>query len=91
MVNTFDPNTSSVAKASIRAELDRFVENFGKSLQSCNEAAKLLMIGTAHECRQSNTLKLEQNCSMFRGVSVLADSSIRGKTSRIPRVHEALL
>jgi hypothetical protein len=78
MVNTFDPNTSSVARASIRAELDRIAENFGKLLQSCNEAAELL-IGTGHECRQSNNLELEQKCSMFRGVSVLANSSIRAR------------
>jgi hypothetical protein len=80
MVNTFDPNTSSVARASIKAEIDRIVENFGKSLQSCNEAAELLITGTGRECRRSNNLKLEQNCSMFRGVSVLANSSIRGRT-----------
>lgn len=91
MVSTFDQNTSSVARASIRAELDRIVENFGKSLQSCNEAAELFLIKTGHEYGHSNNLKLEQNCSMFRGVSVLANSSVRAKTLRMPRVHEIFL
>jgi len=79
MMNTFDPDASSVARATINAEIDRIVENFGKSLQSCNKAAELLITGTG-ECRRSNHLKLEQNCSMFRGVSVLANRSTRGRT-----------
>jgi hypothetical protein len=57
MVNAFDPNSSSVASASIGAELDKIVENFGKLLQSGNEAAELLMIKTGRECRNSNNLK----------------------------------
>lgn len=75
MVNTFDPNTSSEAKASIRAELDGIVEDFGKLLRSCNEAVELFMTEKGHENRHSNNLKLEQNCSMLRGVSVLANSN----------------
>lgn len=90
-MNPFEPNTSSVARASIKAELDRIVEDFGKLLQSCNEAVELLMTEKGRENRHSNNLKLEQNCSMFRGVSVLADSSICPKTSKMPRVHETFL
>lgn len=79
MVSTFDPKTSSVVRASIRAELDRIVENFGRSLQRCNEAAEILLIEAGQEYRQNNNLKLEQNCSMFRDVSVLVKSSVRAR------------
>jgi hypothetical protein len=49
MVNTFDPRTNSEAKAFIEAELDSIVENFEKSLQTCNEAAGILMTRTEQE------------------------------------------
>jgi hypothetical protein len=80
MVNTFDPDASSVARATINAEIDRIVENFGKSLLSCNKAAELLITEPGRERRRSHNLELEQHCSMFRGASVLANRSMRGRT-----------
>ena len=77
MVNTFDPRSNSEAKAFIEAELDSIVANFEKSLQKCNKAAEILMMGTERGYKSCKNYSLKQNCSIFAGISSIGGRPMR--------------